>query len=98
MEKNPRVKGGINKAFDKAVKANLAISFLLENPSYPSLILNMEEIAKRPDVFLTEFTQALSLEGDVDHILNQISQKGYKSSQERDQSNFFSSRQPTPTS
>ena len=92
MTRNPKVKGGITQALNKAIAANSAITYLLDDAPCPSLVVNMDEAQRQPSVFLTELMTALGLEGDTEAIVRKISRKSYKSSTPREGVTFHSSR------
>ncbi|WP_417723942.1 hypothetical protein [Salipiger sp.] len=81
--RNPNVRGGIGRVMMQSQKALRAIQSLTESSSMPSIIINMDEAQRHPELFLSEFSELLRLDGDLSGIAAQIEKRSYKSSAPR---------------
>lgn len=87
--REPFQKGDLTGALKSAVKWIPAMQWLLEQDTLPSVIINMDEVKRKPGVFLRDFTDLMQISGERPRIREMLLRRGYKEAEPREGVTFL---------
>jgi hypothetical protein len=90
--RNPHFKGSTPEFYKNGLGWLNAMGILMSSDSIPSIMVDMDDVRRDPETFLSDFTELLALNDVPEDLLERISRPGYKNSRRQPEVTFVGPR------